>query len=622
MRIAKVEIWNFRCFAETEDGDPGLVFCPNEERNLVVGPNGSGKTALFDAIDLVLNPEGRGNPYLVSEYDFPMCDGSSRPMRIDVSLVDLGDVEPLFSGDIQWITADTHQVIDETQEPPDETKHERALVVRLEATVDPDDGELRTRWLLPKHTPTEVAEPREVRHKQHQALGYFRIHPAITRGAFTLGTRSALGRHLRKLEFRIGLVSERLMTRLRPSTCCPELCPTCPQHSVCSGIIEDVTVADVIEGIMARATHVIGEGVWEGMTAALGPRFGETRSGLSATTLGLRTVEGGGFLPFEKLSSGERLALSFSLANTRVGDVPPIILMEEPETALSSSAIGRLVSDLRGEQGTGAAAQIFATTQSESVLRQFSVEDVFLMSTEDRAPTSLKALLENAFRGQTLSRAFAFLERKLMPGEASALLAERVLIVEGEGDAIASGHLDRLAVHSDKPGLAGSFAGLGWTVFSAGGASDVPRLVKLVQALRKKAAVLFDGDDEGLRRAETTKDLCPTFAYAPSSSEPCPRLEDALLLGLPILGKARALRAFYSFSGCEGCEKKKASSRCWHEDCIRGRIAHKRELQETCLQQYRDTTSFPRAFRELLRALPMSTVGTIAFLPIDWTASS
>jgi len=223
MRIAKVEIRNFRCFTETEDGDPGLVFCPNKERNLVVGPNGSGKTALFDAIDLVLNPEGRGNPYLVSEYDFPMCDGSSKTMRIDISLVDLGDVEPLFSGDIQWITADTSKVIDETQEPPDENKHMRAVVVRLEAAVDPDDGELRTRWLLPKHTPTDVTEPTELGHKQHQALGYFRIHPAITRGAFTLGARSALGRHLRKLEFRVGLVSEKLMTKLRPSTCCPEL---------------------------------------------------------------------------------------------------------------------------------------------------------------------------------------------------------------------------------------------------------------------------------------------------------------------------------------------------------------------------------------------------------------
>jgi len=373
---------------------------------------------------------------------------------------------------------------------------------------------------------------------------------------------------------------------------------------------------------VARAQHVIGEGVWEGMAAALGPRFGETRSGLSATTLGLRPVDGDAFLPFEKLSSGERLALSFSLANTRVGDVPPIILMEEPETALSSPAIGRLVSDLRGEQGTGAAAQIFATTQSESVLRQFSVEDVFMMSTEERVPTSLRALLENAFSGQKLSREFAFLERKLMPGEASALLAERVLIVEGEGDAIASGHLDRLAVHSDKPGLAGSLAGLGWTVFSAAGAPDVPRLVKLVQALRKKVAVLFDGDDEGLKRAETTKDLCPTFVYAPSSSEPFPRLEDALLGGLRLLGKVHALRAFYSFPSCQGCEKKKASSRCWHEDCIRGRIAHKRELQETCLQEYQDTKSFPRAFNELLRALPTSPTGTITLLPIDWTDDS
>ena len=66
MKIHTIRIRNFRCFGENTHGEWGLIFRPGQNLNLVAGPNGSGKTAMLDAIDLVMNAEGRSNRALIA----------------------------------------------------------------------------------------------------------------------------------------------------------------------------------------------------------------------------------------------------------------------------------------------------------------------------------------------------------------------------------------------------------------------------------------------------------------------------------------------------------------------------------------------------------------------------
>ena len=58
MYLAKLRLWNFRLFSsESNNLDleiPDLEVCFNKGLNVLIGENDSGKTALIDAIKLVL----------------------------------------------------------------------------------------------------------------------------------------------------------------------------------------------------------------------------------------------------------------------------------------------------------------------------------------------------------------------------------------------------------------------------------------------------------------------------------------------------------------------------------------------------------------------------------------
>jgi len=142
MKLARLRVRNFRCFC----GEDWWDWIPNRGLNLLIGPNGSGKTAVLDAIDTVLNWEGRTNRALIPEYDFPYCD-TNKTIEIEATLTDMGMGLADFESDIQWVDKTSFKPIDESDEEPDEEKHERAVIVRFEALRSQDDGEIQWRWL-------------------------------------------------------------------------------------------------------------------------------------------------------------------------------------------------------------------------------------------------------------------------------------------------------------------------------------------------------------------------------------------------------------------------------------------------------------------------------------------
>jgi len=355
------------------------------------------------------------------------------------------------------------------------------------------------------------------------------------------------------------------------------------------------------------------------MSASLGPRYGGQRSNLAALTLGLRTDvknEKPGFIPFERLSSGEKYAFSFSLARAQVpGDRPPVILMEEPETALYPSAVAMLIGDLHATP-TGDAPQVLISSHSESVLRCFSTDNVFVMSL-DRDPINLHTVIKNIDTdGEILQR----LEYLMMPGGPCSLFADKVLLVEGAQESIVSGHLDRLAsmISAKKKGSKySSFSSLGWSILDTSGADKSIGYVNLLLNLGKKVAALFDADSKGKENAEKTKDLCPTFVYK-SETGGNPTLEDALLKGLPEETKEKVLSDFYSAPFCSICDKKENT--CWVQKMlckIGGRDNRKNRLQDLSLKYYRKELIFPGAFEELCGQIDASEKGTIHTLKIQ-----
>jgi hypothetical protein len=390
MRIDSIRIRNFRCFPETVDGNWGAIFRLNPDLNLIVGPNGAGKTAILEALDLLLNAENRSNQALITEYDFTNCD-TSRPIYIETTLTDLGQARGEFKSEVQWIDPTDGQLVEEKEIEPDINSHQEAVIVALQAALDHRSGAVEWHWLLPKFPATSIETAKELSRSQHQSLGYFRIRPAISAGALTLGQYSPLGRHLRKLQYRLGKIPTGLSGRTEPPTCSlnePQ-CETCPRKSDCVPDMEDqvppstsdgpATIGTVLKEIVAGAKKVLGSSEWKEMEPGLGPRYGGSSSALAALTIGVRPIadESQAFIPFDRLSSGEKYALSFSLAKAQIpGERPPVIVMEEPETALYPSAISTLLRDIqatpRGRHRRSSSQVILNLSYVASYLLMFS----------------------------------------------------------------------------------------------------------------------------------------------------------------------------------------------------------------------------------------------------------
>lgn len=628
MKINSIKIKNFRCYGENMDGEWGVIFRPKKGLNLLIGTNGSGKTTIADAIDITMNADGRSNQALVTEYDFPNCD-TKKNMCIEIILTDIGSSLSLFESYIQWIDPEDGEPIEKKGEEIDKNKHQRAVVIRFEAKIDPDDGEMSWKWFLPKFPETELEQMDELNKLRHQAFGYFRIRPVIAGGAFTLSQYSGLGRYLKKLQYRLGKLPEKLKSEMKlPECLLGNLhCEDCSERTNCKPSDEigenSKTIGQQLQGIIFKAKKILGTNTWNTMDANLGPRYGGLNSSLSALTLGLLTDTDNGkkFLPFERFSTGEKYALSFALARAQVfGKDTPIIVMEEPETALYPSAIATILSDLQFASNSEL-PQIIITSHSETVLRQVLPEDIFIMG-NNRHPNLLKKVIDKNIQKQVDHERFLGIEYFLMSGESSVFFADKVLIVEGQQDVVLLKELERLCsnnINQDSQKHI-SFSSQGWCIFHTNGADHAENSIKVLSDLGKKVSVLFDGDVKGLENAEKTKSLCSTFVYK-SSKEKEPRLEEAFLLGLLPQDQSDILGEYYSGQSCLSCSKRKGKN-CWQEkggnDCYLGnRDERKRCIQKLCIKKYSGKKLFPPAFKLLLEQIDIFEKGNIHEILVD-----
>ncbi len=92
MIVSELKLYNFRKFP-AENGEPGLSVCFHKGLNALIGENDSGKSAVIDAIKLVLLTQS--NEYLrVVEDDFYAGEGKSvKEFRIDLTLSDFSENE-------------------------------------------------------------------------------------------------------------------------------------------------------------------------------------------------------------------------------------------------------------------------------------------------------------------------------------------------------------------------------------------------------------------------------------------------------------------------------------------------------------------------------------------------
>lgn len=604
MKIGVVRVSNFRCVGGLDNnGNYPLVFEPTDNLNLLIGPNGAGKTTLTKAIDLVLNADGRQATGLISEYDFH-CGDMERRVQIEIVLTEIGTAQQYFESDMQffdpcdWIPIhDKENAVSEGVEPV------AGILIRFEAWWDHDDGEIRWHWVLPKLPVTEIHPLKELSREQNRAIPYFRIDRNTSPGAFTLSQGSSLGRYLRRKNFALGNQPDQVLPALGKAGCAltDESCHDCEEKIECIG-------PELLK-LFQHVRDITGGTERNGLVPSAGARFGDNRSRLAATTIGLRndpSREGEAFIPFGHLSSGERYALAFALATQRIATgEAPIIIAEEPETALYPAAVGKTLAELRN-----GAAQALVTSHSEAVLRYFALDQVFIMSRDGCIVKLDTALTDSGVTGGVRQD----VERMMMPGEASALFADKVMIVEGPAEAIVSGEVERLCASiSDSSFL----AEMGWTALSVHGVRNMTDYANMLSALGIRLVALVDGDTDGIDAAEEISKVIPTFTYKATGIAQ-PVLEDALLYGLPDPARAEVLSLYYADSLCQGCSEGNETARCWSQQC-KGKKGprHKHRLQRTCLAKYRELKIMPPALESLAKLIDKAVPGVVISLPVN-----
>jgi len=97
-------------------------------------------------------------------------------------------------------------------------------------------------------------------------------------------------------------------------------------------------------------------------------------------------------------------------------------------------------------------------------------------------------------------------------------------------------------------------------------------------------------------------------------------LELALLHGLDIEPKRQAINAFQKYLECNACSQKTDVKNCISKNGCPLTISKetlKSELRDSCLQQYREARTFPKAFAHLVETLETAQVGEIIELTVD-----
>lgn len=104
MFLKEVKLNNWRKFKEAEDGSRGLVLRFKKGLNILIGENDSGKTAIIDAIRMVLGTNSRMSDWVTDE-DF--SEGTNN-IEIECIFSDLSDKEEAYF--FEWLTTEGKQL--------------------------------------------------------------------------------------------------------------------------------------------------------------------------------------------------------------------------------------------------------------------------------------------------------------------------------------------------------------------------------------------------------------------------------------------------------------------------------------------------------------------------------
>ncbi|SAL09865.1 recombination protein F [Caballeronia sordidicola] len=431
MKIRKLKIQNFRGIKRLEWD------LPNEKTFCLIGRGDSTKTTVLEAIRCAFSPQWNHAFY---DSDFHLCNTDD---SIQIEIV-IGDLLPEFCAEQKygahlrgWNTG----ALKLNDEPDDDDEH--VLSIRLVVAKD-----LEPKWkVFTDRNPDGVD---------------FKATDRAKVGAGLIGTYSekqltwAAGTALAKIT-----ESENLNESLVEAT-----------RAARSSL--DGQRALVLKKFDAAAAK--SEQVAKGLGVPVGHGY-KAHLDLNAISIrigGLTLHDGD--IPLRQLGLGSKRMLLCGIQQEGLED-QHITLFDEVEYGLEPHRVARLIKHIRDDQK----GQYFLTTHSPTVLRELTVEQLYVLRKED-AGVRVIAAAGNALEGLNI--------QGHIRSSAEAFLSRKVIVCEGATEVGFLRGMDDLWAAAGK--LPFSYQGL--APVDAHGASKVKGLATGFKALHYDVMVLADGD--------------------------------------------------------------------------------------------------------------------------------
>jgi putative ATP-dependent endonuclease of OLD family len=474
VRIARIHIENFRGIRLADFHTGGTT--------VLLGDNNTGKSTIFEAIELALGPDRLARTQAIDEHDFyggaylAQEDQAAPKIVVEVVVVGLDDQHcTKFRNNLEfWRQSDRSLIGPGDGIAAGQVGIEQAIRIRFDGAydVENDDFTAKTWFAVPR---SEDGTPlSECRARDKREFGFLYLRALRTGNrALSMERGSLLDVILKTYEVRTRMW-EGLLERLRRLDVVGD---NDPEFGRILTAIRDA-MRDIVPGEWADAPHLrVSELTREDLRRVLKSFLATGVSGYAA--------------PFQHQGSGTINALVLAMlgliAERRRGRV--IFAMEEPELSLPPHVQKRVVDKVRG-----LASQALFTSHSPYVIEQFQPEEMMVMSRDNTGLLSATSILlpENLrlkiFRDGFRTR---FCE---------ALLARRVIVVEGKTELVAYSAVARRAAELE-PANYQRLDALGWVPFDAGGQTAVASFASFFRGLGKTVATIFDQQRQAERDA-------------------------------------------------------------------------------------------------------------------------
>ncbi len=474
MRIVRVHVENFRGIKLAD-----IYF---EGTTVLLGDNNTGKSTVFEAIELAIGADRLARTQAIDEHDFYGGDYravESQPPKIIVVEVVIAGLDEQhctkFRNNLEfWRTADRSLLGAGAAGGAAQAGTEPAVRVRFEGAYDSENDEFtaKTWFAVPRQEDGTLIS--ECRSGDKREFGFLHLRALRTGNrALSMERGSLLDVILKTYEVRTRMW-EGLLGRLRGLDVVGE------EDAEFGRILTAIRDAmrEIVPGEWADAPHLrVSELTREDLRRVLKSFLATGVPGYAA--------------PFQHQGSGTINALVLAMlgliAQRRNGRV--IFAMEEPELSLPPHVQKRVVDKVRE-----LAAQALFTSHSPYVIEQFTPEQMTVL-TRDNAGllTATSVVLPDNLKLKIFRDGFRtrFCE---------ALLARRVIVVEGKTELVAYSAVARRAAEL-APAQYKRLDALGWVPFDAGGQTAVAPFATFFRGLGKTVATIFDQQQPEARAA-------------------------------------------------------------------------------------------------------------------------